>query len=165
VGKINVLPKYVWITGAGSLIKNVKLVDTAAIPLEHQTESFEYSVAITKTPNYRISPDKVTVGVEISKYLASRIIKSIPIKILETSGSMNMQLELLSTPHVDVTINGSRGKVNKIKPEMIKPYIDISSFEDPGKYKITIDCWVNLEGVKITNIFPKQVEIKLSRKH
>ncbi len=165
VGKVNVLPKYVWITGAGSLIKNVKLVDTAIIPLEHQTESFEYSVAIPKNSNYRISPDKVTVGVEISKYLASRIIKSIPIKILETSGSMNMQLELLSTPHVDVTINGSRGKVSTIKPEMIKPYIDISSFEDPGKYKITIDCWVNLEGVKITNIFPKQVEIKLSRKH
>lgn len=165
IGDVIISPIKVWITGAESLIENIKSVDTAPIPLENLTQSFEYEVAIPKNINYRILPEKVTVKIEISKYLASRIIKTIPIKILKTSGgSTEMQVELLSTPHVDVTINGSREKVSTVKPEMIKPYIDISSFEDPGKYKITIDCWINLEGVKITNVFPKQVEIKLSRK-
>jgi YbbR domain-containing protein len=164
VGKVTISPENVWITGAVSLIQNIEAVDTAPVPLEHQTESFEYSAAIQKNRNYRISPEKVMVSVEIAQYLASRIVKAIPLKILKTSGeSADMQVELLSTPHVDVTINGPRGKVIAIKPAMIKPYVDISSLEDPGKYKVAVDCWVNLEGIKITNVFPKQVTIKLSR--
>jgi YbbR domain-containing protein len=163
VGKVNVSPAEVWIRGAGSLIQNIKYIETAPVPLEYQTESFEYSASIPKNSNYNVSPQKVTVNVEIAKYLASRTIKAIPIKILESSNDADdMDVELLSTPHVDVTINGSRGKIVALKQDMIKPYVDISSLEDPGTYKVTVDCWVNLGGVKITNVFPKQITIKLS---
>ena len=164
VGKITVVPAEVWIRGAVSLVQNLESVETALVPLENQTESFEYSTLIPKNSNYQLSPNKVTVSLTIAKYLALKTIKSIPIKILEASGAIDtLQVELLSTPHVDVTVRGPQGKIMSLKPNMIKSYIDVSSLEEPGQYNVDVDCWVNLEGVKIKNIFPKQVKVKLSR--
>jgi YbbR domain-containing protein len=164
VGKITVAPSEVWIRGAVSLVQNLESVETALVPLENQTESFEYSALIPKNNNYQVSPSKVTVSLTIAKYLALKTIKSIPIKILEASGEIDeLQVELLSTPHVDVTVRGPQGKIMSLKPNMIKSYIDVSSLEEPGQYNVDVDCWVTLEGVKIKNIFPKQVKVKLSR--
>jgi Ankyrin repeats (3 copies)/YbbR-like protein/Ankyrin repeat len=166
VDKVNVLPKYVWITGAKSLIQNIESVDTVPVPLEHQTGSFEHTVAIPKNRNYQISPENVMVIVKITKYFASKTFKAIPIKILKNSGELsNMQVELLSTPDVTVMVNGPPGKIEVLKQKMLDPHIDISSLEleKPGKYRVNVDCGVDLKGIKITSVFPSQVTIKLSR--
>ena len=165
VGKITVIPPEVWISGASSLIKNIESVDTEAIPLQNQTESFEYSAKLQSSSNYKLTLKQVTVKVEILKYLDTRTINTVPIKVLRPSNeSSDVKVELLSSPNVDVTINGPQSKVNIIKPAMLKPYIDISDLEVPGKYTITVGCYIGIDGVKLVSLFPKQVTVKLSRK-
>lgn len=164
VGKVTVFPAEVWIRGAASLVQNLDSVETAPVPLDNQTESFEYTTSIPKNSNYQVSPNKVTVNLVIDKYLASRTVKAVPIKILASSNDADkLDVEMLSTPHVDITLNGPRGKVMALNQNMLKAYIDISSLGEPGKYNVAVDCWLNLDGVKVTNIFPKEVAIKLSR--
>lgn len=165
VGRVTLTPEEVWITGPESMVKNIASVQTEPIPLDHQTESFDFQATIGPKNGFKVSPDRVNVNVEIVKYFEDFTMKSIPIRILETtSEGLKMKVELLSTPHVEVTLNGPSGKISAMKPEMIKAYIDISAFDQPGQYSVAVGCWLDINGVKVKNIYPKQITVKLSRK-
>ncbi len=164
VDKVKLTPSAVTLTGPKSLIDEIEKISTVPIPLDSTTlESFEYQVKLTAIPGVKIIPGEVKAQVDIVKEFVSKMFKSIPIKVLGNSQGQHLKVELLTSPHAEVTLSGTKGNITNFKPEKIKPYIDISGFDKPGTYMVDLRCWIDDQGIKVTNIYPKQVQIKVTR--
>lgn len=167
VGKVKFNPGDVWVTGPESIIKDINSVPSAPIPLDKEViDSFEYNVALAPSASTSISPAKAVAQVEIVKQYISRTLKSIPVRLLQSPDENSaFQAELLSTPNVDVTINGTQGEVALLKPSSIKPYIDISSLEEAGTFTTEVNCWVEGQtDMTVKNIYPQKVQVKLTKR-
>ena len=88
--------------------------------------------------------------------------QSLPIRILEASGNDKLRFELLTSPHADITLSGVKDKIAKLKPELIKPYIDLSGLDKPGNYMADVRCWVDFPAIEILNVYPRQVQVKIT---
>jgi hypothetical protein len=71
--------------------------------------------------------------------------------------------ELVSIGQVDISVTGMKSKVELLKPEQLKPFVDVSAFEEPGVYNVDIGCWLSVQGVEIKNIYPPKVQVKITR--
>ncbi len=164
VDKVKLTPSVATLTGPKSLIEEIDKVSTVPIPVDSTTlDSFEYQVKLTAIPGAKIIPGEAKAQVEIVKEFTSKAFKSIPIKVLGNSQGQRFRVELLTSPHAEVTLAGPKGAIAEFKSEKIKPYIDISGFDKPGTYMADIRCWVDDQGVKVTGIYPKQVQIKITK--
>jgi YbbR domain-containing protein len=166
VGSVKFNPSEVLINGPESVVKDIDSVQTKPIPLDSQVmDSFEFTTALASQNSISISPSKVSAQVEIVKQYVSRTFKSIPIRLLgapEEKG--NYKIELLSSPHVAVTLHGPRGEIALLQAVAIKPYIDVSSFDEAGTFSVGVNCWVSSDGkVAVKNIYPAKVQIKITK--
>ncbi|MDD5728499.1 MAG: CdaR family protein, partial [Victivallales bacterium] len=74
------------------------------------------------------------------------------------------KVELLSSPHVAVTLSGLKSTIDLLKNDSVKPYIDISAMDTPGTYSMGITCWLNAsDKVTVKNIYPEEVQVKIIR--
>lgn len=165
-GKINIIPSEVTLTGPERLISKWQMVNTRPILLDDKVyENFEYDVDVESLPKgISVKPQQVKVYVEISKEMKEKEVKGVPIKILEYPGDKQLQVALLSNPHVAVSISGSKKIINSLKPEKIKAFIDLSPFKQPGTYNVQVDCWIGGEdSITIKNIAPKQVSVSIEK--
>ncbi|MEI8245511.1 MAG: CdaR family protein [Lentisphaerota bacterium] len=165
VGKIKINPAEVLIIGPQSIIGEIKSVQTRPIPLDNQTiESFEYQAPLSVPDSIKVSPVKVTVQVEIVRNYITRIFKSVPIRMLQSPDDRELlKVELLSTPNADITVYGPQSKVSLLKPEEVKSYIDVSSLQESGSFSSEVCCWLNDPEIKVKNIYPEKVKLKLTR--
>ncbi len=162
-GNVTLEPSHVALSGPSRLVNMIKSLDTEPIPLDKSTtESFDYKIPVANKEGFiKIIPSKVTAQVEIVKEEEKRIFRSVPIKLLTANNGKEMVVELVSTPHVDVSVIGPKSKIQMMKANQLKAYADISSFDKPGAYNIDIGCWTSLPDVRIKNIYPSQVQVKL----
>ena len=73
------------------------------------------------------------------------------------------EVELLSSPHVAVTLNGLKSTIDLLKNTSIKPYIDISSLDTVGTFSVDVACWINSnDKIIIKNIYPEKVQVKIT---
>jgi len=165
VGKIKINPAEVLIIGPQSIIGEIKSIQTRPIPLDNQTiESFEYQAPLSVPDSIKVSPVKVTVQVEIVRNYITRIFKSVPIRMLQSPDDRELlKVELLSTPNADITVYGPQSKVSLLKPEEVKSYIDVSSLQESGSFSSEVCCWLNDPEIKVKNIYPEKVKLKLTR--
>jgi len=165
VGKIKINPAEVLIIGPQSIIKEIKSIQTRPIPLDSQTiESFEYQAPLSAPDSIKVSPVKVTVQVEIVRNFISRTFKSVPIRLLQAPDEPeSMKVELLSTPNADITVYGPQSKVALLKAEEIKSYIDVSALQESGSFSSEVYCWTSDPEIKVNNIYPEKVKLKLTR--
>lgn len=163
VGKVKLNPSSAMVTGPKSIVEKIQVISTSPIPLDKTTvDNFDYRVKLTGNYNdVKITPEAVTAEVEIVKEYLSRTFKTIPIRILRSTGNSRLKAEFVSTPHADVVVSGVKGQIMQLKPKLIKPYVDISGLDKPGNYSVGVHCWVDFQDVSIKSIYPKQVQVKL----
>ncbi|MDD3118626.1 MAG: CdaR family protein, partial [Victivallales bacterium] len=166
VGNVNINPATAMVTGAKSVVEKIEAISTEPIPLDANTmESFEYQIKLAD--NYlgiTVTPDTVTAEVEIVREYLTRTFETLPIRIMTGVENAKMMVEFNSTPHVNVTISGLRGNINNLRPEMVRPYIDISGLDKPGSYSVDVGCWTDAKNTRVVSIYPRQVQVRLTEK-
>lgn len=165
IGKVKFNPSQVWISGPQSIVRNVEIVMTQPVPLDNQTvDSFEFQALVAVPEAITVSPPKVMVQVEIVRDVTTQTFKSVPIRLLEYPDSKEkFRVEFQSTPNADITLSGPKSKITLLKPETIRPYIDISPIEESGAFSAEVYCWLQDPEIKVQSIYPEKVQITLSK--
>ena len=162
VGKSVLSPSDIRVTGPSSIVDKIESMQTRPIPLSSITQSFEYGAEVATTGTaLKVSPSKALVQVEVLKESDSRLFKNVPIRILKSSGFKRLSVEMLSAPNAEIAVTGPKGQIELMRDEEVKPYIDISQFEQAGIYNVNVNCWLEREGVTVKNTYPQTVRIKL----
>jgi YbbR domain-containing protein len=164
-GEVKLTPEEITITGPGRQVDKIKSMFTEPIPLDKTTtESFDFFIPLAVTSSViKMNPPKVMAQVEIVREEEKKLFRSVPLKILESSSEKNLKAELITTPHVDINVVGSKTKLKLMKASQLKAYLDISSFDKPGVYNVDVGCWTLVENVKVDSIYPPQVQVKLTQ--
>ncbi len=162
VSKTLVSPSDVRVTGPGSVVDKIESMQTRPIPLSSITQSFEYAAEVaTAGPSLKVSPSRALVQVEVVKESDSRLFKNVPIRILKSSGFKRLSVEMLSAPNAEVSVYGPKGLLELMRDEEVRPYIDVSQFEQAGIYNVNVNCWLDRDGASVKNVYPASVRIKL----
>ena len=165
VDKVSFQPSEVLVAGPESILEKIYSVKSAPIPLSSSLiDSFDYKTEILDESSISISPKKVKARVEIIRQSKTVTIKNIAINILEAPNKAGkFKVELLSSPHVAVTLNGLKSTIDLLKNTSIKPYIDISSLDTVGTFSVDVACWINSnDKIIIKNIYPEKVQVKIT---
>ncbi len=165
IEKITITPPEITISGPSEFVKKIDTVYTDPIPVDKTTiATFQYPVSIAKVSDeIELARSKVLATVEIKKDYDTKIFQSIPIQVLSGIKDKPFKVELVTTPHVEVTVEGPQPLVEALKPEEIKIYADISSFDKPGAYTIDLKSWIDKPKINIKSIYPSKVEVKLTK--
>jgi YbbR domain-containing protein len=164
VSGVKFTPEKVWVTGPVSQVRNIESIQTEQIPLDDTTvDSFEYEVSLVAPKRVTVDPVKVAVLVTVKREFVSRVFHSVPIRQLKAADAAGVKVELLSTPNVDITVNGPKGKIAELKSFKIKPYVDLSGLEEPGSYNVTCECWLAAPGITVKNIYPSTIKVRILR--
>ena len=163
VEKITVSPERVTVSGPKSIVKNLKSIKTVPIPLHNITQSFDYSARlIPPSSRLKFSPEKVFLQVSIKENIKKREFKLQRIRIMDDSTNLN--LEIIGSPYANITVSGTNDQIIALRPEQIKPYIDISNLNSPGIYSVDLGCWVAEKSIEVIKIEPQSVKVKISKK-
>ena len=157
-------PSEVIITGPESIVSQTYSIKSNPIPLSSSLiDSFDYETRIDKQSFNSVTPNKVTAQVKIIRQNKTVTFKNVAIKILENPNMTGrFKVELLSSPHVAVTVSGLKNTVNLLKNDSIKPYIDVSSLDSKGTFSVNVACWVNSkDNIQVKNIYPEKVQVKI----
>ena len=106
---------------------------------------------------------EILAQVEIVKKSNSQLFRAVPLQVLTGPEGKNFKVELVSTPHIDVTLSGSKAALDTMKKEELKAYVDISGFNEPGLYSVNASCSTTRQDVHIESIYPIQIQIKLTK--
>lgn len=157
-------PCEVVITGPGKIVEGIKNVHTLPIDLKDTFDSFDFMAQVDNSTNIiKINPPKVMAKIDIVREEEEKIIRTVPLKVMtSTKGNNYFDAELLSSANVDITVSGPKNKVSQITADQLKPYVEVSAFEKPGIYNADISCFCSMDGIKIKNIFPHQVQLKIA---
>ena len=163
VEKVTVTPEKITVSGPKSIVEKLETIKTQAIPLSNITQSFDYSSEIPlPTSNMKFSPEKVFLQVSIKENIKKREFKLQRIRIM--NDSPNLRLEIIGSPHANITVSGPNDRIIALRPEQIKPYIDISNLNSPGIYSVDLGCWVAEQSIEVIKIEPQSVKVKISKK-
>ena len=50
-----------------------------------------------------------------------------------------------------------------MRKDDLKPYVDISRFDKPGLYNVSVKCWSDRDGVNIRSIYPESISVKIEK--
>lgn len=166
VDRVSFQPSEVLVAGPESILEKIYSVKSAPIPLSSSLiDSFDYKTEILEEPSISISPKKVNAQVKIIRQNKTVTIKNISINILEAPNKAGkFKVELLSSPHVAITLNGLKSTIDLLKSTSVKPYIDISSLDTAGTFSVNVACWINSKDkILVKNIYPDKVQVKITR--
>lgn len=164
-GRVLLNPETVKVSGPRGIVGGIDKIQTKAIKLDSTTEeSFDYLAPIEEAqPGVKVAPQRVLAQVEIVKQYDAKTFRALPIRVLEgVGGEGGMTMTPLSNPNVDIEVSGPKNNLELLRPEQIKPYVDISPFDEPGVYNVDVSCWMDESKLKIESIIPTQVKISLS---
>lgn len=158
VENVKVEPSSVEISGSeGALAKTTELY-TQVIDISGKKEPLSTDVLLDhryKRMFKSFSAERFTVYVDIRPIMLEKRFNGLKLKVV---GHNNFKVE---TRVVDVVLNGPKEKVEKLDPDSIKPYIDIS-FNAPGRYSEQVSVRLP-EGMELTGVYPKKVNVNVFR--
>ena len=164
VEKSIVTPDTVSVSGPESIVKNLKFVSTRSVPLRDIKQSFDFTAEIeSPNPQLTISPEKVFLHVDIRKNIKTKDFKLRKILVMNDSSSLMHEI-IGGTVYAMIQVRGNNAQIDALKPEQIRPYIDISHLNSPGIYSVEVGCWIEDNSVKVIKIEPSKVKVKISKK-
>ena len=164
-GLVILTPSEITITGPSSSLELKESVFTEPIPLNHMTENFEFESKLSPTKGIiSTSESTILAKVEIIKSVDSIAITEIPIRILNTSENAEKFDIKLDKEQVTVVIEGVKSVVELVKSDQVKAFLDISSFTEPGSYKVIVDCSISRSTATIKNISPAVIKVTITEK-
>lgn len=147
-------PQEVLVTGPANILKAAETINTLPIDISgitsDQNRTFpwtielEKKVFVIKDDKYISVPircdDDVDVWFHISDQIDSKIIKNIKVNVMHP---VNYGYEVkLKDENVDLSLKGPKLILDRLKPEDIVAYIDVSSLKPPGPYKLLVNCTI-----------------------
>ena len=163
VSKTTVSPPEVRVTGPKLVLDKLEFLQTKQIPLGNITQSFDYNAEIPlSTPTLKVSPGSVFVQIDIEKNIRTKTFSLLPLRVLDDN--TRNSYEFLTGSRVEVTVSGPKQLVDALRQEDVKPYVDISTLNQPGIYNIEVGCWITANAVDVKSILPATVKIKILKK-
>ncbi len=163
VRKVVLSPQEVRVTGPGLVLAKLESLQTKPIPLAGITQSFDYNAEIAlSAPSLKVSPENVFVQIDIFRNIGTLTFPLLPLRLLDDM--TQNRCEFLTASRIDVTLSGPKGHLAKLHQDDVKPYIDISAFDQPGIYNMEISCWVKNNMFRVVKIQPSTVKVKISKK-
>ena len=163
VQKVMLSPQEVRVTGPKLALQKLESLQTRPIPLAGITQSFDYNAEIAlSTPALKVSPESVFVQIDIARNIGSLTFPLLPLRVLDDKTPNSY--EFMTASRIDVTLSGPKGALSQLKQDDIKPYIDISTLNQPGIYNVEVSCWVKNNTCQIVKIQPSNIKVKISRK-
>lgn len=162
IQKITLTPSEIRVTGPAAILENLETLQTRPIPLDGIVQSFDYNAAITvSAPGVKLSQDTVFAQINIERSVITQEFPLLPLRVLDDK--IPNGYEFLSGDRVSVTLSGAKTALAKLKPEDVKPYIDISHLV-PGIYNLPVNCWVTPPEFRIVKTEPTTIKVKISKK-
>ena len=125
-------------------------------------QSFDYNAPITvSAPGVKLSQDTVFAQISIERSIIAQEFSLLPLRVLDDK--IPNGYELLSGDRISVTLSGEKTALAKLKPEDVKPYVDISHLV-PGIYNLPVNCWVTPPEFRIVKTEPTTIKVKISKK-
>ena len=167
VGKITVDPEKVTVTGPSTKLEVIQEIRTLPISLKNITHSFDCDQEFDVEAFADIDFDRknVLVQVEILRATKTKVIKTLPVRILipPSSRLQTMSCEIVSAPTVDVEVTGEENMIEGLDKNDIFIFASISEFTKPGLYWIDLRCAIEKNGVTSFKINPQKVNVKLEQ--
>ncbi len=163
VSKTTVSPPEVRVTGPKLVLDKLEFLQTKQIPLGNITQSFDYNTTIPlSTPALKVSPANVFVQIDIEKNISTKTFSLLPLRVLDDN--TRNSYEFLTGSRVEVMVTGLKSLVDSLRQEDVKPYVDISTLNQPGIYNVDVGCWITVNALDVKSILPSTVKIKILKK-
>jgi YbbR domain-containing protein len=134
--QIQLNPNAVLIEGPKAQIEKLQFVETEKIDLVGRIRGFRRTVQLQTPPNVKpMSESLIDVYIPIQEEFDEKNFSQIPVKILTpSSGQGKVQLE---PSEVSFVLQGSRQQLEKLAPEKILAYVDLSEVES-GEQQVPV---------------------------
>lgn len=164
IGEIKVVPKTVSVSGPDSIIEQIDYLTTKPIILDKGTvDSFSverpFQIGDKKI---LISPKSVQVSVDVYKAMDTKLFQGVTVNMLLDHSPVKYYKIHLLTEKVNVTLGGLNSRLDSLKPEQIKAFVDFSKINEPGIYDLNVDCWIMDQGVSLKFIDPPVIKAEVT---
>jgi YbbR domain-containing protein len=159
VGKLTADPPMVEVVGPESAVKRATEAMTEPVSVAGARERVREAVTVgVLDPALRLkSPRPVMVTVDIVPAPLERTVRNRPVHLR----SLAPTLEAEATPAVvDVTVRGSRETLNRLDPDELVAYVDVSGL-GAGEYPLTVHVDV-LRDAGVVRIEPQSVKVRIN---
>ena len=160
-GEVYVIPEKVTVTGPKTMLGKLRDILTDPVILDERTiENFKCKVKLSVPEEMNVVPRDVVVQVEVYKKIDTRKFTGIPIDVLVPANS-SLKVSKISPTNVDITVQGIKGVIEKMKEAELKPFIDISSIDKAGTIVLKPLCFIDLQGVRMLEYNPTEIRVDI----
>lgn len=165
IGKVSVDPEQIFVTAPSTKLDVIPEIRTEPISLKNITHSFDCDQKLVGSENVDFDRKNVLVQVEILPATKTKVMKTLPVRILipPSSRLQTLSCEIVSAPTVDLEVSGEEGMIENLEKEDVFIFADISEFTKPGLYWIDLRCAIGKNGVSSFKIKPQKVNVKLEQ--
>jgi YbbR domain-containing protein len=155
-------PSLVTAIGTESSLRGLKAIETEDIDIEGLgVGKHEMMVLPRRIEGVTLKQDeKIKISMVVQWIMGQRMFSGLP--VLSKGSSLPVEIK---PKEVTVTLNGPKVELEKISPSQVQPFAILEESESgrPGIYRskaLTIDL---PNGITVTSIVPKSVQVKLTR--
>ncbi len=161
ISRCTVIPSQVDVRAPAALLQDVQELTTDLVPLDETlTVGFEVEKRISSA-SPRVIPGIATVHVqvEIAKQ-ATHSYQDLPVAVLNNP---LLQWDVVEPmPLVKVAVRGMPENLKNVDPASIRPFIDLSSYTVPGRYRCRVEVWTSgAAGVAVESVSPSVVDVTI----
>jgi YbbR domain-containing protein len=158
--RCNVVPKTVDIRGPHRLVKDIQEVVTEPVLLDDTVvRDFEVDVALARVPGVQMAKT-VHVAVQVARTSGQKNYAGLPMAVLiAPDAQLAVQGEL---PRISVTVRGPQTALDKLTPQQIHAFVDLSAVETPGQRANTVQVWIDGdEELNVDYVHPATIPLTL----
>jgi YbbR domain-containing protein len=137
-----VVPASVDLRGPHRLLKEIEEVVTEPVLLDETVvQDFEQDAKLTTIPGVEPSTNVVHVTVYVARTSSSTAYQNLPMAVLAPPN-----LGLATTgelPGITVTIHGPQLALEKLSPQQIHPFVDLTAVKTAGQHTIPVQVWID----------------------
>lgn len=126
--EIQLNPNAVLVEGPKGKLEQLDGIKSEKINLVGRTRSFRQTISLQLPPNVKLSGGETLVDlyVPIIEESDEKRMDDIPVKVVKNSGE-NQKIDVVP-PKISFSVRGSKKQLEKISPENIFAYVDVSHF-------------------------------------
>ena len=131
------------------------------ILLRENTDNFETEVELVPRRGIEVVPARVHVQIEIYRKYETRNFRGIRVAAMRAEGQAAKLTVQFDCDKVDVSIRGVKDTVYGISEQALRPFVDLSTGEQPGTYQLPVQVWLNNPDIEVLEIKPATLEVKV----
>lgn len=156
----DITPLFVEVSGAPEILKTLTHVETENISINGRKSDINKEIKlISPSEDIVLNPETVRVKIGIDQVASRREINDIMIEIRRKKTGYKYSLKQST---VNVVIQGPLLKTKNLDLNLIKPSIDVSTFE-PGTYSVRLNAGLP-SGISLISIVPAEIELIVEKR-